>query len=509
LNRNNGPCTVKHDHKRVLEGGLFPALSKEDAPIVESSWKCIKQCVNELETRQLAYSTLGTHPFGQFPSLPTLDAQYCSQLRLLIRESMIVSLLKAASQLEQFARDAEHSCANFVQLLNPMYASYECHVPTSPRSVPLAAYPLEFSPPEVSWPPWGQKVMVALNEISITSSDNNPPDITTSLHQDQPQNDAFSHQSPNAKNPNTSNATATPIQSPKQNQKPKKDGFQCARDAVSMVVNAFQQQDDEEQTARLERKNVQVMDRLAKMQAHKRACVITIRDSYGINLLATKAADEFHSKASTATATPNQTTQSNTLNQQPSPSPSLEACHQVPLLKCGVLLNGSTGTCYITAYEILFITQLIPLLGEIKYHLVSLQEIELVLLHDDGGVRGAKQNNKKKSIIPFVPAGLSVQKKIRNGVGVSSSNNHNNINIKNNDEDEQQQQQVEMFSFIPSIDARRFQTFVDMVRQVGIEDPDSLRFSSKGGLLCMFDDLLHKRQQQERQSLRKQQRHNY
>ena len=57
--------------------------------------------------------------------------------------------------------------------------------------------------------------------------------------------------------------------------------FQRSRDAVALVVCAFSKQDDEEQSARLERKNIQVMDRLAKMQAHKRVSILTIRDSYG------------------------------------------------------------------------------------------------------------------------------------------------------------------------------------------------------------------------------------
>jgi hypothetical protein len=60
-----------------------------------------------------------------------------------------------------------------------------------------------------------------------------------------------------------------------------KSGFVAAPEAVSLVASAFQKQDDKEQSARLGRKNVQVMDRLAKMQNHKRTSIIAIRDSYG------------------------------------------------------------------------------------------------------------------------------------------------------------------------------------------------------------------------------------
>jgi hypothetical protein len=65
------------------------------------------------------------------------------------------------------------------------------------------------------------------------------------------------------------------------NEIPTKSSYELGDEAIQMVLKAFQQQDDEEQGARLGRKNVQVMDRLAKMQAHKRASIGAIRDSYG------------------------------------------------------------------------------------------------------------------------------------------------------------------------------------------------------------------------------------
>ena len=61
----------------------------------------------------------------------------------------------------------------------------------------------------------------------------------------------------------------------------RKTSFEQAEYAVSVIVSAFQRQNDVEQGARLGRKNMQVMDRLAKMQAHKRNSIAAIRDSYG------------------------------------------------------------------------------------------------------------------------------------------------------------------------------------------------------------------------------------
>ena len=57
--------------------------------------------------------------------------------------------------------------------------------------------------------------------------------------------------------------------------------FELAKQAVSLLVAAFQRQLDVEQGSRLGRKNMQCMDRLAKMQAHKRNSILKIRDSYG------------------------------------------------------------------------------------------------------------------------------------------------------------------------------------------------------------------------------------
>jgi hypothetical protein len=60
-----------------------------------------------------------------------------------------------------------------------------------------------------------------------------------------------------------------------------KTSLDQAEEAVLMIVCAFHRQNDAEQGARLGRKNMQVMDRLAKMQAHKRNSIERIKNSYG------------------------------------------------------------------------------------------------------------------------------------------------------------------------------------------------------------------------------------
>ena len=186
-------------------------------------------------------------------------------------------------------------------------------------------------------------------------------------------------------------------------------------EAIQMVCKAFQLQDDEEQSARLGRKNVQVMDRLAKMQAHKRASIAAIRDSYGryvlsLLLLAGKAsclltshsfvfdisrnsqvvnaADDFHCKA-----------------QQACPDDEKSPEDQVPLYKCSVLVRSSTGTCYITSTQILFVTQFIPFVGGQMCTLFDLSELEFVL------------NEGSSSLLNPLPASISLT---RNGQEVYS-----------------------------------------------------------------------------------------
>ena len=93
-------------------------------------------------------STLGMYTAFQYPALPTLDGHFISQIKALCRENMIVSLVKTASDLEMYAREAEISCGNVDQLLRPTFNMYRMTPPKLPAPVPLTAYPLDFRAPE-------------------------------------------------------------------------------------------------------------------------------------------------------------------------------------------------------------------------------------------------------------------------------------------------------------------------------------------------------------------------
>jgi hypothetical protein len=307
----------------VNEAGItLPSLNAEDFAVLQASGKLIQMIWEELETRDLAYITLLSSRFGSFPALPTLDVHYCSQLRRISREAMTIQLIKSASELEQYAREAELACANMIALLKPTFDLYGIDSPRLPKPKPLTEYPLDFIAPQVECPPWGVKVQHALNEIQAWTGD---------AHQDgDPSSLQFT--------------SAQPIHLQK--------SLEMASAAVRQVLEAFQKQDDEEQSVRLGRKNIQVMDRLAKMQQHQVLSIQTLQNCSNVSDKALEAANRFHSKC---------------------------GIREVPLLKWTVVVGRSTGTCTITANHVLFITKLIPVLGGNKTTLFNVKDVEFRL----------------------------------------------------------------------------------------------------------------------------------
>lgn len=256
-------------------------------------------------------------------------------------------------------------------------------------------------------PPWGPDVASALEKISNDSACNDD------------------------ENNQTKEKKSDPLTSVQHSEK-----------AVSMLVLAFQKQNDEEQGARLTRKNLQVMDRLAKMQAHKRNSILKIRDSYGKNLLATKAGDEFDALRQKSS---NIGSLTDVINAVPD---------EVPLLICNALVGNAAGTCYVTHSHVLFNTQLLPILGSNKIHLFSIMDVEVTI------------NAPSKSVLSPLPASISFTTAV---FGKKSTTRE------------------EVYNFIPSIGARRFAKFLEVLRDVALEDPNSLKFSEKGGLIYLAD----------------------
>jgi len=373
LLQNYKPCPS-------VQGGhlTLPALSQEDWPTLCEGWNLVEHIWEELDSRDLSYSSLMSAPFGMFPSLPTVDVHYCSQLRRVCRENMIISLLKSASELEEYAREAEYACANLVQVLKPSFEIYQLTAPSLPQALPLTAYPLDFTPHQATCPPWGIRVMEALNKISVM---NHSPECS----------------------------------------------FDRAEKSVQMILDAFQLQDDEEQSARLGRKNLQVMDRLAKMQAHKRESIDRISQSYSKSIKSRKAADEFHHFAEKANS-------------------DISAEDQVPLFKCSILVGtAKTGTCYVTSTQIMFVTQLIPIVGGYCTSLLDLNGLEFVI------------QEASTSLLNPLPLGISVRRAGQ-----------------------------EVYCFRPSYGAARLKGFLEIVQAVS--GPHPLKFSDRGGILYMYGD---------------------
>lgn len=287
----------------VKEGTTtLPALNAQDYQVIQRSWLLVETIWDELDTRDLLYSSLEHVPFGAFPALPTLDVQYCAQLRRLSRDQMIQQLLKGAGELEEFAREAEYACANMIALLKPTFQMYGIPETPLPQPVSLNDYSLDFTPPQVACPPWGLSVQSALSQIQTWAGEDSEGESS----------------------------------------------LVRADNAVNLVFNALQMQDDEEQTARLDRKNRQVMDRLAAMQAHEKAMIDDIEAEATVKAIL--AANDFEAVAKV---------------------------RQVPLVTWS-FFPGTTGTgsCTVTSQYILFSTRRIPVIGGTKTELFALKDVE-------------------------------------------------------------------------------------------------------------------------------------
>lgn len=279
---------------------------------------------------------------------------------------MIQSLLKTAKELESFALENEHKCNNLTKLLHPAYESYKIQPPILPGKKPLDHYHLKYTPPEELHPPWGKRVQLALEKISNSST-------------------------------------------------------MKSREAVHLVTTAFQRQDDEEMSARLSRKNLQVMERLNQVQEYKRGLLTTLRISYGRFPYATRAAKEFHSVTEKC---------NNKLH--------VSLC--VPLLTTTVLLaspktgyTNTTATCVVTSYQIFINIPSIPLLGFLshaKHFLFSIKD-EITVWEMDKQPHG----------------------RLYFGDGF----NPNGVRISVEGE--------ERMSFVPEVGAKRFLMFLQMVRE--------------------------------------------
>lgn len=222
-----------------------------------------------------------------------------------------------------------------------------------------------------------------------------------------------------------------------------KSDFDKAKGAVSMILTAFQKQEDEELSARLGRKNCQVMDRLAKMQAFKREAVMAIAGLYGLNLEATKAANKVHEYIKKHMHESHEGTDTVDLRRHFSSS------DQVPLLHCRVICNGSPGVIYVTYNELLLVTQNIPLLGGNYITHAFLNEVIIDI------------KEVKKSRLNPMPSMIIVRSK--------------------------KGKLEELFSFRPSSGARLFKEFIETLTDIRSESPDAIDFNSKGGILHMFD----------------------
>jgi len=205
-------------------------------------WFYIGKTIEELESRDLLYASLDRCPFGAFPALPAIDKQMVQLLQVLAREKMKTQLLSQASELEEYARAAEFSCASIIDLLSSIFKAYEVPDVPLPKPVPLSAYPMD---------------PVYIDEMLVNAAQDEVGAKVESWKRGR-RGGAFDED-------DTLNSDGSDSDQSEEDQ-----GDQgIAEECVKIMFSAVQRQYDVELMARVGRKNVQVMDRLAKMSTHK------------------------------------------------------------------------------------------------------------------------------------------------------------------------------------------------------------------------------------------------
>ena len=217
--------------------------------------------------------------------------------------------------------------------------------------------------------------------------------------------------------------------------------FDKARDVVVMISSAFQAQADEEFTKRLSRKNFQVIDRLGKLQAYRRTLVECVKGSHSVNKTAAENAARFQRYAERAQGG----------------SSTCTVKDRVPLLECNITMGAYTGLCLITAYEMLLVTRLIPVVGEKKYDLLSLADIEVSLTTVSGSHLWDPTN-----CLPHSSSGICVSR--------------------------QGDDSTILFYFKPAMQPVRFKAFIDMLKQSNCDKGGDTRLSSSSGLLSLLEE---------------------
>lgn len=304
------------------------ALSRSDWPFLQASWKFLSTCLVSLDQKCLAFSSLNCAKFGKFPLLPSIDEYYVSQIREIIRTSMIELLYKKVQQLEAPVCEAEFQMKQLKNVLEPMAYAYNKTLPDLPAITPINAYPLLFEDSEKTCPPWGESVLKVLTEIGSESKEF--------------EDDAS-----------------------------KPPHFNYAREAVMKVVNAFKTQLQIESDARFVQREQRVSDRMKEINSYLVDAIECVGGSYGLNIAATKAAEKIHACADDCIIMDEYN------RERTDRVKILPIEDQVPLLTCGVIVKGSPCTCYVTKHQLLLASKRSPLFEGKYFSIVQLNDINV------------------------------------------------------------------------------------------------------------------------------------
>ena len=189
-----------------------------------------------------------------------------------------------ATELEEYARAAEFSCASIIDLLSPIFASYNVDEIPLPKPVPLTAYPMDgFQASDETFVLQAQEKIS--EKVEAWKVNKKVDKVDKKGHLEFEGEDPLSDDSNDSSDSDSDCDGDSDSDSREQAYEDELRSQDCANECIRIMFNAVQKQHDVELMARVGRKNVQVMDRLAKMSTHKEKMLRALTSSTSLEAM--------------------------------------------------------------------------------------------------------------------------------------------------------------------------------------------------------------------------------
>mmetsp|Transcript_19739 Transcript_19739/g.25508 ORF Transcript_19739/g.25508 Transcript_19739/m.25508 type:complete len:853 (-) Transcript_19739:63-2621(-) len=241
-------------------------------------------------------------------NLQILDKQFKEQLEGLCREEMSFSLQQASENIDEYVAAAEHMASCLLILMEPMYAKYGLDAPPLPEELPLSCYPMDLLNHDLS-----------RSESNEEWFGNSRVDI----------------------------GSWRPL-----------NELEKMNWVVEMAYNYFASKCSKEMGVRIQRKNLQAMDRLSKLHKFERTLVKILRDAEEVHNSAVSV--DFNEKVQVFVA-------------------SMASDKECPIFDCKCDINKSPGTMYVTYWHIWVVSSLAGGAGRwvLKIDYTDIEQIEV------------------------------------------------------------------------------------------------------------------------------------